>query len=121
MIASWDIALKKMLLLAESRGFKADFARRLGVESSSIQCYFDGTRRPGLDLVDRFASALGIQPWELIKPSNAWPTTPKKLTAIEHLQEVIFILRTLENAGVSLNPDFVIKNLKSSDKKEDKT
>lgn len=101
MINSWEVAKKKMESLAETRGFKADLARRLNIGPSALQNYFDGKRTPGLDQLDRFASALGIQPWELIKPGSAWPTNPKQLSALEHLEAAAQILRMQEKITFS--------------------
>lgn len=96
MNTSWDVARIKLENLAKTRGFKADLARRMGMGKSALQNYFDNNRTPGLDMIDKIAAALGVQAWELIKPSNAWPTIPKKLSTIGHLEAALEILRNEE-------------------------
>lgn len=103
MTNSWETVLKKLNYLAETRGFKADLARRLGVHPSVVQNYLEGNRTPGIEFIDRFAAAVGIQPWELIKPSSSWPTSPKKLSATEHLEAALVVLRELERQGINLH------------------
>lgn len=39
---------------------QADLARRMGVSQPFVSQYTSGTRCPGLDVVERFAKALGL-------------------------------------------------------------
>jgi transcriptional regulator with XRE-family HTH domain len=89
MSKSWDLLRKYLESLATTRGFKADLARKMGISRSQMQTYLDGERTPGLDMLDRFAEALGTQAWELIKPDAALPTPQPENPDTEALASVI--------------------------------
>lgn len=92
---SWDLLRFKLVELSKERGFKAELARKMGVAPSLIQNYVDGNRTPGLDQLDKFAAALGVQPWELIKPIDS---TNSEAKAVEDasLKRVIDAWTTLD-------------------------
>lgn len=51
-------------------------AEAMGVSQPMVQQYLaTGKSSPGLDVLERFASALGVQAWELIKPKDVESTT----------------------------------------------
>lgn len=111
---SWEVLRNKLNIMATIRGFKADLARKMGIHSSLIQAYLDGTTTPGIDQIDRFAEALGLQTWELIKPDNAIATPMKKepgnaelLAALVELQAKV---QELEQLKASSPGDPLIKN-----------
>jgi transcriptional regulator with XRE-family HTH domain len=55
----------------ETRGFIAELSQKTGIKGPQLQRYITGKNVPGLDILDRIAKALGIDPWELIKPPGA--------------------------------------------------
>lgn len=61
--------------LLQAKGLsQSDLGRAMGVTASMVNQYLAGKSTPGLDVLTRFATALGVQAWELIKPSGAEPT-----------------------------------------------
>lgn len=86
---SADLAIKKLKKLLEPRGAKADFCRKTGIARSLLDIYLAGGSRPGLDQIDKFAEALGIQSWELIKPDGAIPTPAQESPTVESLTKII--------------------------------
>lgn len=45
---------------------QSDLAREIGVSRQLVGDYFHGRKSPGLDVVERFAKALDVDPWNLI-------------------------------------------------------
>lgn len=70
-------------------GARADFCRKSGISRAALEFWLASDRIPRLDQLDRIAAALGVQPWELLKPEEALPTPPKPTPTVEGLTDVI--------------------------------
>ncbi|WP_157606287.1 helix-turn-helix domain-containing protein [Schlesneria paludicola] len=54
---------------------QGDLAKRLGVSRQNVSQYLCGNRVPGLDMVERFAEALGFaEPNELLQETESHAT-----------------------------------------------
>lgn len=82
--------LKKAL---DRHGAKAELARKSGVHPNSIDSYLELKTSPTLEQVEKMASALGIQVWEVFKPDSATPTQ-------EFTPEIVALMRRI----AKLNP-----------------
>ena len=47
---------------------QSDLARTMGVHRVYVSRYLTGRHSPGLDVIERFADALGCDPVELLRP-----------------------------------------------------
>lgn len=57
----------KLQQALRERGWsQTEFARRLNVDQSTVNQYVKGRACPGLDLVERYASVLGVEPHNMI-------------------------------------------------------
>ena len=52
---------------------QAELARRMHVSRAMVNQYLTGRSAPGLDVVERFASALELDPLELLAEKKAAP------------------------------------------------
>jgi transcriptional regulator with XRE-family HTH domain len=51
----------------EERGWsQSALAREMNVTRSVVSQYLSGRITPGLDVVEKFANALGVDPWNLV-------------------------------------------------------
>lgn len=50
---------------------QSDLARTMGVHRVYVSRYLTGRHSPGLDVIERFADALGCDPAELLQPTDA--------------------------------------------------
>lgn len=57
---------------------RSDFAARLGCSKSYVTNICSGRRSPTLDTVDRIASALGVEPWQLLRETEKTKIFAKK-------------------------------------------
>lgn len=55
---------------------RSEFARKVDMSPSHISRYLNGNTEPGIGVVTRFAEALGLEPWELLKPPGATEARP---------------------------------------------
>lgn len=83
------------------RGAKAEFLRKTGMSPSSLAGYLKGENAASIDQLDRIADALGVDPWELLKPPNTpelQKTGPKPVTSppTSLLGEAVRILAGLD-------------------------
>lgn len=72
MARAWN-SLKKMLMVkGQERGFKTEFAKRLGVAPQAVQRYFaeEDETVPSLDQAEKMAEIIGFR-WELLQPEVA--------------------------------------------------
>jgi repressor LexA len=63
---SLEVAKRIEKLLKEKNISGAELARRVGIDRSTINRYFRGTRKIGMDEIPKFAEALGVEPLELL-------------------------------------------------------
>lgn len=77
--------LKKAL---DKHGAKAELARKSGVHPNSIDSYVDLKTSPTLEQIERMANALGVQPWELIRPNGASPTAEFSPALIDLMRRI---------------------------------
>lgn len=63
---SLEVAKRIEKLLREKDISGAELARRVGIDRSTINRYFRGTRKIGMDEIPKFAEALGVDPLELL-------------------------------------------------------
>jgi ribosome-binding protein aMBF1 (putative translation factor) len=57
----------KLRQALDDRGWsQSELARRLNIDQSVVNRYLNGRICPGLDLVEKFASALGVEPHNLL-------------------------------------------------------
>lgn len=73
----------------KERGAKAEIRKKTGFSGSQLDRYISGESDLGVEQLDRLAEALGIQPWELIKPDGTMPTPAPESPALEPLLEAI--------------------------------
>ena len=57
-------------LMRESRLSQAELAKRIAIPPQSIFKYLKGRRSPGLDVLGRIATGLGVTPHELLAPEG---------------------------------------------------
>ena len=55
------------------RGEKARIRREAKLSGSQLDNYISMTQVPGIDQLDKIASALGVAPWDLINPESEVP------------------------------------------------
>lgn len=61
---------QKVRELLISKGWsQSALAREMDVAPMTVSQYLNGKRSPGLDVLERFAKALEVEPWELIDDS----------------------------------------------------
>lgn len=66
MMNSLDVA-KRIEQIAEEKGLSgAELARRVGIDRSTINRYYKGTRKISMDEIPRFAEVLEVDPVELL-------------------------------------------------------
>lgn len=68
---------------------KVEIRRKTGFSGSQIDRYIERKSVPTLDNLDVIAKALGVAPWELIKPDNALPTPAPVTPTLQDLFKVI--------------------------------
>ena len=100
----------RLRALLEKRGLKGkDLAEKANVYTSQLSNYLNGKSDPSLDVMDRIASAIGTEAWELIKPPAMDDQTPeeKELLAVfrrlNEKQKGYIIGLALEFAGESVH------------------
>ena len=58
---------EKVLAALEQRDWsQSELARKMGITRSVVSQYLTGRIVPGLDVVEKFAGALEIDPWNLV-------------------------------------------------------
>lgn len=95
------LAIEKLRKLLNPRGAKAEFCRKTGMARGLLDAYLAGNSKPGLDQIDKFAEALGVQPWDLIKPDDSIGTkidTKETGQALELLSRLTFIWGVLDHS-----------------------
>lgn len=85
---SLEVAKRIENLLKEKNISGAELARRVGIDRSTINRYFKGTRKIGMDEVPKFAEALGVDPLEILigdvpntKSERKYPYFPISISA----------------------------------------
>lgn len=66
MILQEKFRKKVQLALTEKGWSQSDLARAMNVTRSVVSQYITGRIAPGLDVVEKFASALEVDPWNLV-------------------------------------------------------
>lgn len=80
-ICSYNKGMQEVILQNEFRTFvleemerqklsQGELARRMGVARPSVTQYLNGSRSPGMDVVERFYAALGFQPRLTAEPAT---------------------------------------------------
>ncbi|QDT54601.1 helix-turn-helix protein [Caulifigura coniformis] len=68
---------------------QAELARQIGVSRSLVHTYMSGDSSPGLEVVQRFADALGVDPARLLSESGVEKSSgDDKVAAMEELLTV---------------------------------
>lgn len=68
---------KYIEVLLEKKNMKpAELARRTGLDRSTISRYFNGDRKIPMDEIPKFASALDVDPADLLIPNTTYDITP---------------------------------------------
>lgn len=80
---------KRLNLFCQKRGAKAEIRAKTGFSASQLDRYISGETVPGVDQLEKIAEALGVQPWELIKPEAALPTPQPNPPTVDALLAVI--------------------------------
>lgn len=57
---------KLVQAMAEAHLTNTELANKMGVSRQYVGEYLSGRRSPGLDVLERFAAALEVDPWNLI-------------------------------------------------------
>ena len=73
----------------DRRGAVAEFVRKVGVSRTGVENWLAGKSSPNIENLESIAEALGVQPWELIKPEGALPTPAPESPAVEPLLEAV--------------------------------
>lgn len=91
MYRSPELLAKALNLALSSHGSIADFCKKAGFTYPTVQHWRNLERSPTLENLDRIAMALGVQPWELIKPygAEATPIPRPVLNLSDSIQEAI--------------------------------
>ncbi len=82
-----EILAQNMKRYREAKGWKkSDLARHSGIDASHISNIENGKKRIGLELMEKIALALGIEPFEMIRPYDVGHIgLGEKLSMIEEL------------------------------------
>lgn len=67
MVLQKRFAEQVLTRLDELEWNRARLAREMGVPSPYLSQYLNGRNSPGLDVIERFANALGVDPADLLK------------------------------------------------------
>ena len=85
-----EILIRNMKRFREAKGWrKSDLARATGIDASHISNLENGKKHIGLELMEKIAIALEVQPFELIReydPNRM--NLGEKLDLIEQLPEI---------------------------------
>ena len=66
-----EIVLANMKRLREAKGWrKSDLAREAEIDASHISNIENRKKHMGLELLSRIAQALGVEPYEMLRPYN---------------------------------------------------
>ena len=67
-VAVMQITFKQKIneLLIAKKMRKADLARAMSVHPTYLTQYISGDVSPGLDVIEKFARALRVEPWQLL-------------------------------------------------------
>jgi transcriptional regulator with XRE-family HTH domain len=69
-----EVLRKRIAALYSDFGRIAEVVRKTGLSRRVLEKWRDGESSPSIENLERLADALGVQPWELIKPDGAQPT-----------------------------------------------
>lgn len=83
---STQLFSKRLTERTSKRGDLKLFADSMGVQAASLHKYLKAETSPSLDTLDKFAGAMGIEPWRLIHPSEKPPVSAEKYEALEQEQ-----------------------------------
>ncbi len=91
---------------------KAELCRRTGFSKSQLDSYLSGANIPGLDAVQRAATAIGKEPWQLIGPEEppkpaASPTVESLLAVIQQQEKRIQELQARGKGLTDIRRDFL--------------
>jgi transcriptional regulator with XRE-family HTH domain len=92
MSKSADLFKKELAHRLRKRGAQTELFKATGIGLSSINGYMSGKNSPTLEQIDRIAEALGVEPWEMIKPQDV-TRIPKTEEQIE-MERLFFRLPT---------------------------
>ena len=84
---SWDLLRKRMNEKLAPHGAVSEFCRVTGFSRQGVDKWLGGETIPSMDKIDKIAEALGLQPWELIKPQGADSLVPD--IKREFIQEIL--------------------------------
>lgn len=84
------ILIRNMIRFREARGWKkSDLARATGIDASHISNLENGKKHIGLELMEKIALALGVEPYELIREYDPdRMNLGEKLELVEQLPEI---------------------------------
>ena len=86
-----------------------ELAETLGIATNSLSRYEIGERRPNLEMIDKIAVALGVEPLELLYGSKNNPFA--NFIALKNNLNVDNQLGGLARAKEILNPDSIVKDI----------
>lgn len=66
MVMQDNFRVKVQTALTERAWSQSELARKMGVTRSVVSQYLSGRIAPGLDVVEKFATALEVEPWNLV-------------------------------------------------------
>ena len=67
-----DVFVSNALQAVEKRGIsKSELARRVGIDPASTAKYLSGKTKPGIDVIEKFAEALGVSPAWLLDANSS--------------------------------------------------
>lgn len=64
------LLIEKLSKLLEKRGAKSEFCRKTGISRSLLEKWLGYDSSPGMESIDKIASALGTTPWDLVRPHH---------------------------------------------------
>lgn len=71
---SWEVLRNRLLMYLSPHGAVSEFCRKTGLARSGVDRWLlpkeKGGGSPNIENLDAIADALGITPWDLIKPEN---------------------------------------------------
>ncbi len=110
-----DLLIKRLKPDLSEHGAVSKFCRKTGFSRTAVDKWLKGMSAPTVDSLDQIAEALGIQPWELIRPEGALPTPQPVPPTVTELLDVI---AAQEKRTGNIPPD-VLEALASADKDDE--
>jgi transcriptional regulator with XRE-family HTH domain len=93
---------KRLRIMREAKGLsQGDIERRSGLLRSYISRVEGGYTEPSLATLDKFAKALGIEPYQLLFQSEGRPQPPKIPSQPSLSKSALKLVKLYENMGSS--------------------